>query len=147
MGEILFTTKKTNMAYLIYGIIESLIFAGIGIYFLSLRDNLISAWNYSAAETMQTCSTVFLILAAVNVMYKAMSSATFADVYNDKIVGKGIQKLAFKEFDLDYQQISDISVSHNYLSINTAAGTYKVVASQARSKEIFAFYNHKKTAG
>lgn len=141
MNNVKLTTKKTGMTHLIVGIIESLVFAGIGFYCLRSVDVLKAAWKMGAADTANTAGSLFLLIAFINLMYALLVNASYADVYGDKIVGKGIQMIALKDFDLNFNQISDISCSGQFLSINTPAGKYKVVTNASRAKEIFEYYN------
>lgn len=141
MNNIVYTTKKTNVAYLIAGIVESLVYAGIGIYCLQLKEDMLSSWQFDYANTLGIASVFSFISAFINLLYKLMSSSTFADIYCDKIVGKGLRQLIATDFDLSFQQITDISYTGRFLNINTAAGKYKIVTNAKRAKEIFDHYN------
>lgn len=84
---------------------------------------------------------MLFIFAFINLLYKLMVSSTFANIYSNKIVGKGLQQLTVKDFDLSFMQVTDISCTGRFLDINTAAGKYKVVTSANLAKEIFHYYN------
>lgn len=144
MNKLIMTTKKTNTAYLIAGLIESLLYAGIALYCLQLKEDMIVEWRFSYADTLNTCAIVLFFFAAINFLYKLSASTSYADVYSNKIAGKGIQLFAVKDFDLNFDQVTDISCTGRFLNINTPAGKYKVITNAACAKEIFEHYNSAK---
>lgn len=144
MSEPIITTKNTNAAYLIAGLIESLLYVGIGMYCLELRKDFIASWRFSYADTMNTCAILLFIFGAINFLYKLIASTSFADVYSSKIVGKGLQQFVVKDFDLNFSQVTDISCTGRFLNINTPAGKYKIVTNANRAKEVFDYYNTRK---
>ena len=141
MDKIIMTTKKTNTPYLIAGLIESLLYAGIAFYCLQLKEDMIDAWHFSYANTLNTCAIILFISAAINFLYKLSASTSFVDVYCNKITGKGIQQFIVRDFELNFEHVTDISCTGRFLYINTPAGKYKIITNATCAKEIFSHYN------
>ena len=81
------------------------------------------------------------IFAIVNFLIKLSFSTSYANVYADKIIGKGIQQFVIKDFNLNYKQIIDISYTGRAIRISTAGGEYKIISNTQKAKEIFDYYN------
>ncbi|MDD7653018.1 MAG: hypothetical protein SOY32_05320 [Candidatus Faecousia sp.] len=138
MNRIVMTTKKTNIAFLASSLISSLLFFGLGIYLMNLSDR---AWGQNAT-TLKTAAVTLWIVALVHILVDISFATSYADVYEDRIVGKGIQQLFVREFNLDYGQITDISCTGGRLYISTPGGKYKIITNAAKAKEVFDYYNH-----
>ena len=151
MENPIITTRKTGMLYLANQIPNDIAFLVIGIFCLSRVEPLRYNWEFSAADTMNTIAILCFFLAFLSFTYHIMVYKTVADVYSDKIVGKGLQKLAVKSFDLRYDQITEITTSKGLLNIetgacvfvviNTTGSEYKIITTPDRAKEIMEHYN------
>lgn len=132
MNNPILTTRKTSTEKFIGDLISAVIFVIIGLWF---------SWP-------------FLLLALIDFLYHWMQFNTYADVYQDRIIGKGMQKIAQQSFDLRFDQIVDMSQSKGFLNlgsgngvflvINTAGGSYQIVTKPDRANEIMEFYRKKK---
>lgn len=140
------STKKTNILYLIIGLVSFVIDIALYAYCMQLSDELHSRWKFDSAETMATIGCIILFFGLVTFAYYMLGFRTFADVYSDRIVGKGMQHFIVKDFDLSYSQITDVSFSGQMLYINTAGGKYKIVTNAQRAKEVFEYCNQIKAA-
>lgn len=137
MNRIVMTTKKTNLAFLVSSLISSLLFVGVGIYLMNLSDQ---TWGQNAA-TLQTGAVTIWIVTLVYTLVEISFATSYADVYEDRIVGKGIQQFFVREFNLDYGQITDVSCTGGRLFISTPGGKYKIITNVAKAKEVFDYYN------
>ena len=135
MNNPIITTQKTSSRYLASQLIYDVLFIFIGIYFM--------AKGLSAFCT-------FLIFGGLSALYHAMVSSAYVDIYADRIEGKGMQKVAMQSINLRFDQITDISTSRGFMNleatgmneflvINTSAGSYKIITTSARAKEIVDF--------
>ncbi len=143
MNRVVITTKKSNKAYLIAGILVAVLFAGFAMYLNSYIGNMSSfelAFS-KTASSISTCVTILYIVAFVELMWTILCAMSYADVYEDKIVGKGMEKLNLRDFHLDYSQITDISYSGLNLYISTVGGKYKIITNAVKAKEVFNYYN------
>ncbi|MBQ2887946.1 MAG: hypothetical protein IJE29_03365 [Firmicutes bacterium] len=151
MENPIITTKKTSILYLANQIPKDIAFVIIGIFCQSMVERLRYNWEFSAANNMGTAAELCFIVACLSFTYHVMVSQTVAEVYSDKIVGKGMQKLSVKSFDLRYDQITEISTSKGllnvetgscvFLVINTSGNEYKIITTPDRAKEIMEHYN------
>ena len=146
MENTFITTKNTGVKYLASQLLSDAIFVIIGIFCQSKVEPLRRSWEFSAANTMSTIAVICFIVAFLSVIYHIMVFTTVAEVSGGKITGKGLQKIALKEFNLRYDQITEMSTSKGmlnvetgacvFLVINTVGGEYKVITTPERAKEI-----------
>ncbi len=143
MKRVIISTKKSNTAFLIIGVTGALVFAGAGMYFSSYvsKMNPYMAAFSKTASTASTCATLLYIVAFVEFLWTILSAMSYADVYEDKIVGKGLEKFNLRDFHLDYSQITDVSYSGLNLFISTTSGKYKIITNAVKAKQVFDYYN------
>ena len=146
------TTRKTSIGYLVGQMIGDGFFVGLSVFFFIRAGELIdSYWYRSDGEKLQTVGFIFLIIGMLSMIYHAMVSRTYADLYEDRISGSGMQGIQNKSFSLRFNQIVDISISKGFLNleagggafliINTSAGDYKIITTPARADEIVEYYS------
>ncbi len=151
MKKLINTTKKTSLPYLAGHLIEDALFFGIGIFCSQKVDTLRAHWRFGEAQTMETVSVLLFIFAFLSLVYHLMVSGTYADVYCEKIIGKGVEKITVKNFNLSFTQITDITRTKGFLNseagageflvISTASGSYKIITTSAKAQEIITYYN------
>lgn len=150
MEHHILSTKGAGRKYLVSKLIGDIIFAGIGFFFLSKVETLQNNWQFSLAETASKSATVFFLLALLFATYHIMIATTVAELYDDKIVGKGLQKIMLKDFHLRFEQITEIATTKGvlmetatcvFLAINTASGEYKVLATPEAAAKIRDHFN------
>lgn len=151
----LFTTRKTSRAYLIINLIGDLVFNSLFASFCIMKgEELMSTYVYrSEGAALQKLSIFLIIYAGLSLLYHIMVFRTYADVFEDRIVGTGMQGIQSKSFDLRFDQLNGISTSKGFLSIesgsgvflviNTPAGNYKILTTDARAKEIMEFFGNR----
>lgn len=151
----LFTTRKTTRAYLIINMIGDLLVNSLFASFCIIKgEELMSTYVYrSEGAALQKLSIFLIIYAALSLLYHLMVSRTYADVFEDRIVGTGMQGIQSKSFDLRFDQLNGISASKGFLNIesgsgvflviNTPAGNYKVLTTEARAREIMDFVGNR----
>lgn len=146
------TTRKTSKKYLIGKLIEDACYVGISIFLFIRADKLIdSYWYRSDGENVLKAGFILLFIGALSLIYHAMVSTTYVDLFEDRIVGTGMQKIQIKSFSLRFDQICGISVSKGFLNvesgsgvflvINTLAGDYKVITTAKYANEIAEYYS------
>lgn len=140
MNNVIITTKKTNLVFLITSLAGALLTVVIGFQFVELAEEATSRWMFSTADKFENLAVLLFVLAGVEVGFALLESTTFADVYSDRIVGKGMHWLKVMEFDLTYDQITNISCRGMYLYINVSGERYRITTSVNRAKEIFDYY-------
>lgn len=147
------TTRKTNISYLVGQMIGDGFFVAISVFFFIRAGELIdSYWYRSDGEKLQMAGFVFLMVGMLSMLYHAMVSRTYADVFENRISGSGMQGIQTKSFNLRFDQIAGISVSKGFLNleagggafliINTSAGEYKVITTPAKANEIVEYYTN-----
>ena len=148
------TTRKTNTGYVVAQILlgDGLFFC-LALYFFARGNELMgSYWNRSDGEALLTGGYIFMLFAVLGIVYHAMVSRTYADLYPNRIVGSGMQGIQTKSFNLRFDQIVGISVSQGFLNleanpgafliVNTSAGDYKIITTKARANEMVEYYNN-----
>lgn len=151
MNTPIVTTQKTSSRYLISKLMFDAIFLIIGIYFFSLVDDLSAQWRYDLIDTVKRAGWIFVILGLAFAVYHVMASQTYVDIYADRLEGKGMQKFTAQSISLRFDQVTDISLSKGFMNvevsgligflvISTVAGSYKIVTTTERAKEIIDFY-------
>lgn len=147
----IFTTKKTYMTYWIGQVLGDSLFVGLGVFcFIRAGELIDSYWYRSDGEKMQALGFAFMLVWFLSTIYHMMVIRTYADVHENRITGSGMQGIQAKSFDLRFEQIAGISISKGFLNleagggafliINTSAGEYKVITTQARANEIVEYY-------
>ena len=147
-----FTTKKTHMAYWVTQVIGDSCFLALAAFsFIRARDLIDSYWYRSEGEKLQTVGFLMMAIFFLSFLYHAMVSRTYADFFEDRITGSGMQGIQNKSFSIRLDQVVGISVSKGFLNmeagggafliINTAAGDYKIVTTTARANEIAEYYS------
>ena len=154
MHNPILTTRKTSTGKLISDLISAGIGIAVAFWLFKQIHKLESRWMFSEANTIEKLASVILVITLIDFLYHLMQFKTYADVYQERIVGKGIQKIALQSFDLRFDQIVDISRSKGFLNIesgnsvflmvNTAGGSYKIVTKPDRANEIVEFYRKNK---
>ena len=145
------TTKKTYMTYWIGQVLGDSLFVGLGVFcFIRAGELIDSYWYRSDGEKMQALGFAFMLVWFLSTIYHMMVIRTYADVHENRISGSGMQGIQTKSFDLRFEQIAGISISKGFLNleagggafliINTAAGEYKIITTQARANEIVEYY-------
>lgn len=146
------TTRKTNLLYMITELLsDGIITVGLASFFLIRAEELYASyWYRSEGETLQRVGFIVLFFGLLSICYHAMVSRTYVDIFGDHISGSGMQGIQCKSFELRFDQIVDLSVSKGFLNlescggaflvINTAAGNYKIITTDARAKEIVGYY-------
>ena len=152
--QLILTTRKTNLSYLIPNlVVDFLIDGGLaGFFYMRGAELYASYWYRSEGEALQKLSAMFFLLAVLSAVYHIMVSRTYANVFEDRITGSGMQGIQCKSFDLRLDQIADLSTSKGilnletgacvYLVINTPAGNYKIITTEARANEIIEYYSN-----
>lgn len=152
--RLILTTRKTNLVYLIPNLVVDILIDGgaAGFFFMRGMELYASYWYRSEGETLQKIATIFFLLGVLSGIYHVMVSRTYADVFEDRITGIGMQGVQCKSFELRFDQIVGISVSKGilniesgggvFLVINTSAGSYKIITTEARAKEILKYYSY-----
>lgn len=159
MNDMLLTTRNTSKGKFI----SDMIGVGIGfivlfclaLYNFSMADKAEDLWKFSAAEDLRSAGVALMFVAFVGSIlefaYYFLHFQTYADVYQDRIVGKGIEKFVVQaSFDLRFDQIMDVSQNKGFLNagagknaflvINTTGGSYKISTTAQRADEIMAFF-------
>lgn len=150
--QLIQTTKQTSRAYLIPNLVVDFLFFGIAGYFFARSSDLYASyWYRSEGETLQKVGILVFLLAFLSALYHVMVARTYADVFADRIAGSGMQGISCKSFNLRFDQVTGISASKGilnlesgsgvFLVINTSAGNYKVITTDARAKEIIKYYS------
>lgn len=137
MNRIVMTTKKTNIVFLVISLLTSLAFVFLGVFLMDLSDQ---TWGQNAA-TLKTTAIIAWVMSLIYLLVDISFATSYADVYEDRIVGKGIQQLVVRDFNLDYGQITDISCTGRNLYISTPGGKYKIITNAPKAKEVFDYYN------
>lgn len=149
----IFTTRKTSKSYLVWELTSDVVPAVFAVFMFEKADKLIrSYWYKNEGQTLQTVGFLLIFFAILSAIYHVMVSRTYADLFENRISGSGMQKIQAKSFDLKFDQIVGISVSKGFMNIeagngafliiNTSAGDYKVVTTAARAKEIAEYYSN-----
>lgn len=148
-----FTTQKTNAAYLGGQLISDIFFLGLSVFFFIRGNKLIdSYWHRSDGEAVLQLAGAIFLVGFLSLIYHIMVSRTYADCFDNRITGSGMQGIQTKSFSLRIDQIVGVSVSHGFLNleapgkaafviINTIAGTYKVITTNERANEIAEYYS------
>ena len=127
MNQPVLSSRSTSGANLLSGFlslgIDFVVFFWLG----SLADKMEESWKFSEAEDTRTMAIILLGVGLVYFVYNVMQSKTYADVYPDRICGKGLQNFMLKEYDLRFDQIVEISQSKGFLNCGTGSGVYLVV--------------------
>lgn len=152
--QLILSTRRTNLGYLIPNLVVDILIDGglAGFFFVRGAELYSSYWYRSEGEALQKVATMFFLLGALSAIYHVMVSRTFADVFTDHIAGTGMQGIQCKSFALRFDQISGISTSKgilnietgacSFLVINTSAGNYKIITTEARANEIMEYYSN-----
>lgn len=151
MNNPILTTRKTSTGKFVANLFGDGIGVAIAIWCFKQVDKLERYWKFSEAKAIEKLAIVMLMLSAVEFLYHLMLFSTYADVYEDRIAGKGIEKFVVQStFDLRFDQIVSISQNKGFLNtksdknaflmINTAAGSYKISTTAERANEIMEFY-------
>lgn len=146
------TTRKTSIGYLVGQMIGDGCFVGLSVFFFIRAGELIeSYWYRSQGATLRTAGIVCLLLGVLSACYHVMVSRTYADIFEDRISGSGMQGIQNKSFSLRFDQIVGVSVSKGFLNleagggafliINTSAGDYKIITTAERANEIAEYYS------
>lgn len=147
------TTRKTSKLYLVWELSSDVVPLVFAVIMFAQADKLVrSYWYKSEGQTLQTFGFLLIFFALMSAVYHVMVSRTYADIFENRISGSGMQRIQTKSFDLKFDQIVGISVSKGFLNIeagngafliiNTSAGDYKVVTTAARAKEIAEYYSN-----
>lgn len=147
------TTRKTSKVYLISQLVGDILFGGGLSGYLLMRGVELceSFWYRSEGEKLISIGFVFFFLSALAACYHIIVSRTYADIYENRFSGSGMQGVQYKSFDLRSEKIEGVSISRGFLNlessggvflvINTAAGNYKIITTEARAKEILNYYS------
>lgn len=146
------TTRKTSAAYVIPQLLGDFILAGFAGFALVQGAELYdSYWYRSEGKSLQTLGYIFFFVAMLSALYHVMVSKTYVDFFEDRVSGSGMQGIQSKSFNLHFDQISGISTSKGFLNfeaaggtflvINTLAGNYKIITTEARANEIIEYYS------
>lgn len=150
-SRLLFTTRKTSLGYLIINLIGDFLVNSLLLSFCIIKgEELMSTYVYrSEGRALQNFGFFLIIYAGLSALYHSTVYRTSVDVFEDRIVGTGMQGIQSKSFDLRFDQLNGVSVSKGFLSIesgsgvflviNTPAGNYKILTKEARAREIMDF--------
>lgn len=147
------TTRKTSTGYAISQLLGDLVLIGIGGFALVRGADLIgSYWYRDEGRALQMLGYFFLFDAVLSALYHGIVSRTYMDIFEDRIIGSGMQGIQSKSFNLRFDQIVGISSSKGFLNIesaggtflviNTVAGNYKVITTEARAREVLDFFSN-----
>ena len=147
------TTRKTNIGYFVAQMLGDFFSLGISFFIVIRGGELIdSFWYRNDGEKLQSVGYALAIFAILSLVYHVMVSRTYADIFENRISGSGMQGIQTKSFNLRFDQIIGISVSKGFLNleagggafliINTSAGEYKIITTPARANEIVEYYTN-----
>lgn len=158
MNHTILTTRNTTKKWFFSKRISVAIEAGVGVlimmWLFKKADELESVWRFSDANEVGSLAVqlgfVTLVIVVLEAAYYYMQYTSYADVYQDRIAGKGMQTLMLKDFDLRFDQIVNISQNNGFLSagteknvfleINTVGGNYKIRTTADCAREIMEFF-------
>lgn len=163
MNNPILTTRKTSNGKFIKDRIGIVIGIVVGFfisrYFFNMAEKAEELWRFSDARDIRSAGVsliiAIIVISALEFVYYYMQFQTYADVYQDRIVGKGMEKIVMQSsFDLRFDQIVDISQNNGFLNvgsgksvflvIKTAGGSYQISTTSDRAKEIMEFYRKNK---
>lgn len=147
------TTRKTSSPYLCVQMVIDSVFIALAVFFLIRGAELIdSFWYREEGEKLQMAGYAFFVAWFLAVSYHMMISRTYLDLFNGRISGMGMQGVQCKSFELRFDQIVGLSVSKGFLGlesgagsfviVNTIAGEYKIITTNARASEIMECYSN-----
>lgn len=147
------TTRKTSALYLRVQMVIDSVFIGFAVLFLLRGAELIdSFWYREEGEKLQMVGYACFVAWFLAVSYHMMISRTYLDLFNGRISGMGMQGIQCKSFELRFDQIVGLSVSKGFLGlesgagsfviVNTIAGEYKIITTNARANEIMECYSN-----
>lgn len=134
-------------------LVADILFGGGLACFLFVRgiELMESFWYRSDGQTLITIGFIVVFYEMLSAFYHVMVSRTYANVFENRLSGIGMQGIQSKSFHLRSEQIAGVSISKGFLNIesgdsvflviNTAAGNYKIITSAARAKEILDYYS------
>lgn len=135
MNQPILTTKGTNKAYLITNLLPNFFIIALGFFLIDKGEEM---W-WKAADYNYAALIAFAI-ALISTFIDVYHSTCFAEVYSDKIVGKGIQNFQVVDFNFTYEQITNITYTGPKLYIEIVGSKYKIITNEKTSKEIFDYY-------
>lgn len=149
MEKPILTTRETNKASklsaIISGIIDVVFVIFVWNFFKSKMDALPAYMHDDFMKEMFGTIAVLAVMACLALIYTAyqfMICRSYVDVYEDRLVGRGIQNgYQLLDFDLSYDKITNITCSGIHLFIHTPGGKYKIVTNVQTAGEVFQFFH------
>ncbi len=66
-----------------------------------------------------------------------INTLTYVDVYDDRIIGKGIQDMSVLGFNIKLKEINNVAIEGYWLHIQTSSGVYKVMTNNSTAAKVF----------
>ena len=140
MDKIIITTKgtnnKTKVSQIIFIILNTVL--GVGILLLYYYYLVIHSLNIIL---FLVGGILFLIDGLIISPITILHTASYIDIYEDKITGKYIKNFKLSGFSVKNSQITNITTKDTWIYIYTINGIYKVMTTTDKAKEVFLHFN------
>lgn len=151
MGNKIMSTKDSAKGYLTSMIISALFDVVMFVILLKLADYARTIWRFSMAKSITGIAWIVLVASLLMLLSMAMLYATYVNIYQDGIDGKGRRGMSNDSFYLRWDQVTNISCSRGrwglesggtsmILLVSTLSGDYKIVASVNAAEEVVRHY-------
>lgn len=141
MNNVIISTKNTNTKYKNTGIACAVLMCVLG--FLVLCGYFFLS-SHSSDDTLIVVLLLGIFLIGdgiITATLRYINASSYVDIYQDRVIGKGIQNFSPLDFNLKFEQIDNVSVEGIWVYIHTNSGNYKVMTDKKTATEIFNYYN------
>lgn len=140
MDKIIITTKgtnnKTKVSQIIFIILNTVL--GVGILLLYYYYLVIHSLNIIL---FLVGGILFLIDGLIISPITILHTASYIDIYEDKITGKYIKNFKLSGFSVKNSQITNITTKDTWIYIYTLNDIYKVMTTTDMAKKVYLHFN------
>lgn len=140
MDKIIMTTKgtnnKTKISETVHIILNTVLGAGILLlYFYFLVNRSLNIILFLVG------SILFFVDGLIISPIKILHTASYINIYDDKITGKYIKNFRLSGFSVNKTHIINITIKGTLIYIHTINGIYKVMTTTDKAKEVYLHFN------
>ena len=140
MDGVIISTKNTNSGYRQMFISIAVMSCLLGVAIVIGGLFLMSQSDESSLIILPIIGAAVISEGIISGIIRNKFSQSYVECYSDKMVGQGIRGLDVLMFNLEFDEITNVSVDGINIYIQTKSGKYQVISDKETAVQVFNYY-------
>ena len=144
MSSVILSTRDTNGKYVKMAVTVAILTCLLGIAIMVAGFFLMGESDEGVLIICPLIGAVMILEGIFTGIIRKRIAESYADIYDERIVGTGIQNLSVLDFNFRFDQIINISTENANIYIYTNSGKYQIVSNKETAMSVFNYYHTNK---